>query len=77
MGSHQRGWNEYSQRLLEYHKHYKEAEAAAHCDWLEWKESFRSQSSASPNLYLTNMKKREFERAKLAAIGPKPIPPNG
>jgi uncharacterized membrane protein len=25
MGSHQRRWNEYSQRLREYHKHYKEA----------------------------------------------------
>jgi hypothetical protein len=74
--SHQRRWNEYSQRLREYHRRYKEAEAAAYCDWRDWQESL-SQSGALPNLYLISLKKREFERAKVAAIGPKPIPPNG
>jgi|SRR5689334_6428992 hypothetical protein len=75
--SHQRRWNDYNQRLREYQRHYKEAEAAAYCDWLEWKESLQSQSGTSPNLYLINLKKKEFERAKLAVIGPKPVPPNG
>ena len=73
----QRQWIEYNQCVSEYHKYYKDAKNAAYCDWLEWKERFQSQSGALPSLYLTRMKREEFERAKLAVIGTEPIPPSG
>jgi len=70
-------WAEYNHCMRDYHKYYKDAKAAAYCDWLEWKEGFQSQNGALPSLYLTRIKRAEFERAKLAAIGPEPVPPSG
>src|SRR3954454_24413100 len=73
----QRRWVEYNQCMRAYHKYYKDAKDAAYCDWLEWKEGFRSQNGALPSFSLTRMKREEFERAKLTTIGPEPIPPSG
>jgi len=73
----QRQWIEYNHRVRDYHKYYKVAKDAAYRDWLEWKEGFLVQNGALPSLYLTRMKREEFERVKLAAIGPEPIPPSG
>jgi hypothetical protein len=72
-----RQWDEYNQYVRDYRQFYKNAKTAAYCDWLEWKEGFQSQKGALPSLYLTRMKRAEFERARLAAIGPEPIPPSG
>src|SRR4051812_36073043 len=51
----QRRWVEYNQCVREYHKYYKGDKDAAYCDWLEWKDSFQSQSGALPSLDLTRM----------------------